>query len=353
MPRIRIMFGTMIGSLTLVMLMSVTMAQGPGRGGRGGPGGPGGFMGGPGGFGGVYGLLRNDAVLEDIKATDKQKDQLKQARDYLDKKQQAAFAAFRGNRGGRNNNQNGNQNGNGNVNPGGNVNGDPNGGFGGSRPNFEEMQAAREQMNAETDAVYAKILSKAQRERLNQIDLRRQGPTAVFRPDVAQKLNIGEDQMAQLQLVQQESRAARGQLFQGMRNMGNVVNFQEFRKPDGSFDRDAMKAKMEQPEVKAQMEKMRTEMEKKSQALQDQTEAAIAKVLTKKQKATFNKMLGKEFDVSKLGGPGFGRGPGGQRNGNAATDNTTKADEKAKDESKSDNSAKKKTTRKGTRKSAA
>jgi len=353
------MLGTMIGSLTLMALVSATMAQGPGRGGRGGPGGPGGFgggpggfMGGPGGFGGVYGLLRNNAVLEDIKATDKQKEQLAKARDYLDKKQEAAFAAFRGNRGGRNgrnNNQNGNPNGDGN--PNGNVNGDPNGGFGGGRPNFEEMQAAREQMNAETEAVYAKILTKAQRERLNQIDLQRQGPTAVFRPEIAQKLNIGEDQMEQLQMVQQESRAARGQLFQGMRNMGNLVNFQEFRKPDGSFDRDAMKAKMEQPEVKAQMEKMRTEMEKKSQALQDQTEAAIAKVLTKKQKATFNKMLGKEFDVSKLGGPGFGRGP--NRNGNAATDNTNKADEKAKDESKSDTPAKKKTTRKGVRKSAA
>src|SRR4051812_19850674 len=122
MPRSRIMLGTLSAALVLSALLSASMAQDPtagnqpgggggrgGRGGRGGggpggfggPGGPGGFMGGPGGAGGfggrggggIYGLLQNDAVLEDIKATDKQKADIKKAETYLTKKRQDVFAA--------------------------------------------------------------------------------------------------------------------------------------------------------------------------------------------------------------------------------------------------------------------
>ena len=81
---------------------------------------------------------------------------------------------------------------------------------------------------------------------------------------------------------------------------------------------------MTQEERTKRMEEMRKGFEKMredSNKVRDKTEAAIMKVLTKRQEEAYKKMTGEEFDIDSImttmqqGGPG---GPGGGRGGPAA-----------------------------------
>lgn len=331
MIRIRTMFSSMAAALLLLALVSATLAQAPGSGGAGGGGGRGGRggggfgFGGPGGRGGsIFGLLDNAAVQEDLKVTDKQKEQIKTANEAINKKRQALFAGMRGN-----NNNAGGANGAGGGNGGG-----------GQRPDIETMRANMQELQAQTEATFAKILTKAQRSRLTQIDLQRQGPMAVLRPDIAEKLNVADDQMEEMQAIQNQSRDLMKQAFQSSRDA-----MPSFLNPDGTRDNVARQKYRDSPEAKTQMEQMR----KQTDQLQNQTIAAIGKVLTRKQKDNFKKMQGKPFDLTKLGGPG---GPGAN---NANADAATAADaaDKTKAETKASTASKKKSTRKAARKTSA
>jgi hypothetical protein len=187
-------------------------------------------------------------------------------------------------------------------------------------------------LRAQEDALFAKILTKAQIERLGQIELRRRGPTAILQDvsqrnrleqmaertgepavppknDLVAKLNIGPEQQAELTSIQDQGNQMRRDLFVSMRQ-----NMQQFIGPDGQPDRNAMRAYRDSAEGKAQQE----QMTKQNDTLQNQMIAAMGKILTKKQKSKFDSMLGKPFDVSKLNnGPGGPGGPGGPP---AATD---------------------------------
>ncbi|MFO0907620.1 MAG: Spy/CpxP family protein refolding chaperone [Isosphaeraceae bacterium] len=422
MLRIRWMLASTLAALAIATLSSLSLAQPPGGGGGpgGGPGGRGfgGFMGGGPGGGNIWSLLDNTAVQEDIKLTDKQKDQIKTAKEQVSKIRQQAFAAFgnrRGGQGGQGGGQGGQgggqggqggqggggrrggqgggqggggfggapgelqapgnggggdqggqggQGGGGRRGRGGNggqgggpggfgggpggfggQGGGPGGFGGGPGGNFDPamFQAMRENMQKlqqSTDAIYSKILTKTQIARLREIDLQRQGPMAVMRPDMQERLNIGPDQVEQLQMVMQQSRDSMGQFFSSQRD-----NFQRFRTPDGGFDREAAKAYRESPEGKAQQE----QMQKKGEEMRDTTVRAISKVLTKGQKEKFNKMLGKPFDLSKLGGPG---GPGGRGGPQPGSDGQSVApkSETPKDSAPAESSTKKTTKKSTTRK---
>ena len=81
---------------------------------------------------------------------------------------------------------------------------------------------------------------------------------------------------------------------------------------------------MEQPEVKAKMEELRTAQEQQ----RERDYAMVFKALDRRQGSLFRKMLGKKFDV-QLAMAGMFRGPG-QRNGPGAAatpkNDTPKAD---------------------------
>ena len=166
------------------------------------------------------------------------------------------------------------------------------------------MMANLAKLQADAEATYGKILTKPQRKRLDEIDLRRQGPLAVMRPEMMQKLNLNDDQIADMQSLQQENRDSMMQMGQQMR--------QQFMGPDGNFDFRAMRNFMQSDQGKAQQTKMREQGQKS----QSQLIAAVGKVLTKKQKAKFNSMLGKDFDIALLNNPRGGPGgpPGGDPN---------------------------------------
>jgi hypothetical protein len=393
------MFASMVAAIGVAALSALTLAQPPGGGPPGGGppgGGPGGgfggfggMFGGPGGFGGrggggnIWGLLDYTAVQEDLKLTDKQKDQLKTAKEQVDALRKAAFpnrgqggpggnAAPGGNRGNRRNRGGGNGAPGGGGAPGAAPAGpngfilpvayqppDPNaqggqGGQGGGRGNRgggqggpggpggpggfnrAQFQETMQQLQLQTEAVYKKILTKSQNARLHEIDLRRQGTMAIVqRPEIAEKLNVDEDTIA---LIRQDIQA----VTQPQREQMKAA-MQKFMTPDPNggrpqFDRNAMQAYMQSDEGKTATAKAQEQMKD----MPEQLKKAIAKHLTKRQRQNFDKMLGKPFDITKIQGPP----PGG---------NATPAVDAAKSDTATDKAddtpaPTKKSTRKGSSK---
>jgi Spy/CpxP family protein refolding chaperone len=295
-----------LGAALVVLVLSAASA------GQDAPAGPGGFRGGfmgmvlnrANGQGGIrsgtnYGLLDNPAVQEELMLTADQKARIKQLAARLDRRRRELFAELN-HRLSRNRNTLG-------------VAGQP--GQSGQEDAAAQpaagsaMREIVETTQAEADALFATILKKSQRERLDQIELRRQGQLAVLRPDIAEKLNIGPDQQEQLEMVISEAREEVLQFVQDRRQaiLRNAT-------PDGRLDGKAMRARAESPAGKAELAQMR----QRGAQIQDRTIREIGKVLTRRQKERFNALLGKPFDLVKLdgssrpGGPGAAPGAGGQ-----------------------------------------
>lgn len=321
-------------ALTLAAV-TLSSAQGPGGGGRGGRGG-GMMFGGPGGnrAADLLQLVQDPSVQEELALSDKQKEQIKAIREQADRRGRELRDSMRkqGGPGGR-----------------GGQGGGPGGGFGGFNPGggppdpgqmqafFARMQQTQATMQAENKAALGKILTSKQANRLYQISLQLEGPTAVTRPEVAQKLRLTEQQLMEIEQVRTGSQVAQRELFSQMRGMfgggrggpgapggpgnaqgtpagpGGATKGQQARPggPGGGqpFDREAMREYFQSEEFKTQ----RAKMDEQREAIQDKMEEGIGKVLTKYQRASFNKMLGEKFDTSKM--RGFG-GPGGGPGGN-------------------------------------
>jgi hypothetical protein len=405
-----------MGALTLD---SRAQAPGPGGGqggqrggfGRGGPGGFGGFGGFGGPFGSLLGLANMPAVQEDLKLDETQKAKVKSLNEANQKQSQEIRTQF--GMGGRGPNGGGPPGGGapgggpprggppgGNFNPnqpGGNANADNGGqavanggqdpgnggqgpgngrrnrgGFGpGGQPNPEMMQrfqAMREAMNElrqSTEQALAKILSRGQVGRLRQIQLQLEGPSALVRDEIAEKINLDEVQvesirelMNERRQMQRENGQAQRELFRQMRpnnpnqnadagnnadnpgnaNPGNNNGGNGNRGNNRRFDPEAFRKFMEQPEVKAKMDEFRTGQQK----VEDQFVAAVNKVLSPRQRANYKKMLGAPFDRTKMGGPWGGPGgrggPGNQAVAKGAT-KTAPAKSASDDEGSGDDDA--------------
>ncbi len=299
-------------------------------GGRGGfgAGGPGGFMGGMRGMmggGGMMGriaaspvfLLRSEAVQKELKLTTEQKDKLKKAEENQNDQLQKMFEDM------RNQNQRGQQGQRGQQNQGGR------GGF-----DFTAIRTAMEKMNSEAESAYAKILTADQRKRLAEIALQVEGPMAIInRTDIAKKLNLQQQQLSRMNQVKQ----AADKKQQEMRTqMMTAMGFGRGGQPGGrggapgqagggqpggrgGFANNNMTAEERQKradEMRQSMEKMREQSEKLNKDL----EAAILKLLTKRQSDAFKKMNGEKFDVDSIAETmNFGRGGPGGRGGRGPT----------------------------------
>jgi len=342
-----------MGLVIAALLAHSVSAQGPG-GGRGGRGGgpPGGGFG---GFGGprsqsLISLATRTPVQEELKLTEKQKTDVKALSDKIDTRRREQFSRNRGPNGGPGGGPNG-----GGFGPGGR-------GFGGARGKGEapkddakdkaeadtkstkgktagtgsskskstakgkgttakgkagapgapggpgaDFRAAFAKQQADDEAELSKILNTTQRQRLVQIQLQQEGPMAVTKPDVQKKLGMTKTQVSQVAAILDESSQARGEARRQM--------FDLFRTPDGGFNQEAMKAKMQDPAFKRQMDNVRKESDAQNEMIQNQTIQQITAVLTTKQKQAFNKMLGTPFDLSKLERDrGGDRGNGNGRN---------------------------------------
>jgi len=243
---------------------------------------------------------------------------------------------------------------------------------------WQMMREAMQELQQESEGNLAKVLDKNQVKRLKEIQLQVEGPAAVIREDVAEKLEINEEQHAEIQTILNEANTARRQImqknYQLIRSLmpnqpagGNPPTADGQPDPNAAADADAaataggaqggeagqpgqggrggrggrggangqnrprvdpeaMQKIMEQPEAKAKMEETR----KEQQQLRDREYAMVYKAMDRRQVSVFKKMLGKPFDVESVMGGGFMRGgPGGRRNGAIGNANQTTAAAKA------------------------
>jgi hypothetical protein len=358
-------------------MATVALAQGPppgggpgGGGGRGGPGGgfgpPGGFFGGPGGPGGRGGpggpgggevshlltLSQDSAVWDDIKITDAQLGQVTRLSSSLNKKRRAFRDQIRAEQQAQRDQQQ-----QATALTGQPV--DQAARDAARQAQRQAEQAATTENNAvlkdDVEGTLRKILNKpGQYARVQQIDLQEAGPLVVARPDVTKALNLTPDQIAKVQAViaqlqqgQDQLNESRRQFFDSMRQSGgfggpggggpggrrgnnNNNNNQGQQQPQMTdAEREARRVQFQQA-----MDQMNTQ----SVSIKDQAVAAIGGILTKNQKANFNKMLGKPIDLSLLNdgrGPdnpfnpagnrfrGPGGGPGGRPPGGGTTGTAT------------------------------
>lgn len=237
---------------------TAAQAQGPGGGRRGGGFGggfgPGGFGGGfGGGAGGLFFLANNEAVQKDLGLSSDTAAKLKTVSDEYNTAIRESMSA------------------------------------GGPPPNFREMSEEdrnkafakmAETGKAISDKYLPKLketLSADQYTRLQQINWQNMGTGALTDPEVVKALSITKEETDKIAEVNKEF----GEKFREVFAQG----------PGGGGN------------GREKMAELSKERDQK-----------IAAVLTKEQQAEFDKLKGKEFDVSQLrrgfGGPG-GRGPGG------------------------------------------
>jgi hypothetical protein len=178
---------------------------------------------------------------------------------------------------------------------------------------MEEMKQAIQALHAEADAAVLRELQRKQRTRLDQIALQADGPLAFERPEVLEALNL---QAPQIELIQAILADGSGQMQQMGGPMMRVAGPGAGAGPGGGPGPGAgagggggagtggappspedlkkkVASKEFQDQLKAQFEKRR----KETQGVRERMMQAIGRVLTRNQRAGFNKMLGEPFDL--------------------------------------------------------
>jgi len=165
------------------------------------------------------------------------------------------------------------------------------------------------------------------RDRLEQIRLQQEGPLAVARPEIQEKLNIGPEQIALIESIMAEMNEARGQMSQS----GSEMFSQLVGPRDDDEDQKARRARMKSPQFAAQTKKMQSQMQKlrqRSDQLERQAIQEISRVLTKRQRQAFDRMLGEPFRLDLPKGqarPGAGASPPDGGKAKAAADSSPAA----------------------------
>ncbi len=169
---------------------------------------------------------------------------------------------------------------------------------------MDEFRKKNEEVNKSTIEQIGKILDANQNERLQQLRLQREGVAAIATANIAEKLELSQEQKDKISKIQVDARQ------------------------NSPFGRGgAGGAQPSDEERRAAFEKFREAREKQN--------ADLLAVLTADQKANWEKLQGKKFDFPQ--GGGFG-GPGGGRPGAGAPGGTPRRrPETKKDNEKKDN----------------
>jgi hypothetical protein len=149
----------------------------------------------------------------------------------------------------------------------------------------QEDAAARGPVIAGAEAARVKALDRRQRARLDQIQLQAEGPTALTRPEIQERLNMSPEQ----------SEAIGAIVAQGREELVRVSALPPELMPYAMLPAQRA-AVTKSKEYKSAVEKSRAAALKARGA----TMQMIAKVLTRKQRETYQKMLGEPFDLAKL-----------------------------------------------------
>jgi hypothetical protein len=150
-------------------------------------------------------------------------------------------------------------------------------------------------VRAEQEAELARVLDARQRTRLAQIALQIEGPRAVLRPDVAARLQLSDDQIADLQVVLDTMRATQDQLWEARLEQLNAPPMpQPTPKAKG-----AAPAPKDAPPVAAPPDPIALVHEEQLR-VEDAAVRQIGRILTRRQKATFDRLLGEPFALERI-----------------------------------------------------
>lgn len=177
------------------------------------------------------------------------------------------------------------------------------------RETFEKLQNQRQELSTKTDEVLAALLAPEQLERLDQIVLQiqfRSNPVETVTSDeLRKKLELTDEQVAELQKADEAANEKRREMFSQMFSRNR-----EGGRPD-----------------REEMQKLREQMQEQQQKLNQEAQASVMGVLSDEQEQVFAKATGENFELDmrslRGGRGGFGRGRGdgdgdgeGRRRGN-------------------------------------
>ena len=222
-------------------------------------------------------LLLSASVQEELGLSDKQKSQLKKLQASMMQKSREGLEAAR---------QEG-------VDP-------------------QEIMQGMAGLRREHDLAASRVLDKAQKSRLAQLEMQREGLLAIAKSDVANKIKLTSPQTKKVRTILAEMNQARYKAMPAPPGAGGAPGgavapggaapgggVPEGEAPGGGFFGGGFPGGMQDinsEEFRARYAKM-MESEKKIRATAGQK---IGEVLTKEQNDAFEKLLGKPFDLSKL-----------------------------------------------------
>ncbi|MFO0908074.1 MAG: hypothetical protein U0794_06905 [Isosphaeraceae bacterium] len=143
-------------------------------------------------------------------------------------------------------------------------------------------EAQRARIDEATSAA-GKKMTKTQRTRLREIQLQAEGPVAFRRPEIQERLNMDQDQVALVLQIVDQGRAEMNASFRSHAE-SIMIDPRDRAKATASKEYQAALAKSREAAVKSRQETMQK----------------IGKVLTRKQRQTFDRLLGEPFDLAAV-----------------------------------------------------
>lgn len=145
---------------------------------------------------------------------------------------------------------------------------------------------------SDVEPAILKVLDRAQRTRLDQIRLQACGPAAFLLPEVQERLNLDPGQVERLQALADEARGEEAKLTKPSPAAKAVYEAAARRGAPGAND---LKLEPNEREtLQAEREKSREDTARMRQAIDQK----IARVLTRRQREAYRKMLGEPFIVN-------------------------------------------------------
>jgi Spy/CpxP family protein refolding chaperone len=143
----------------------------------------------------------------------------------------------------------------------------------------------------EQEAAIARILNPQQKTRLDQIALQIEGPVCLARPEIAERVGLGPEQLELVQEIVAQMRTAQDQQWNSRLESINTAGpaAPALPKADSPGSKDTTQPP--DPVEKAHQEQVQ---------IQDQAVRQIAKVLTRRQRGALNRLMGKPFDLTRL-----------------------------------------------------
>ena len=177
---------------------------------------------------------------------------------------------------------------------------------------FNTMMGSLDKSARQQHAAIGKLLTPAQKTRINEIELQREGWPALGRPDVAKKVKLSKAQYNKIQQVIGDMRMAQtnGQFQAPPGGQGQGFNprspvMRNLSPSNGFLDMSGTFAPETGPLAFPNQDNKETNEKSADASGKVQTESAekVAAILTPEQKITFEGMIGSPFDFKKLNQP--------------------------------------------------